>query len=455
MFDFIELAFEQLPLESKQRIDTICARFEKAWRTGRPLLEAFYVQAPPPEQLVLLAELLHIEIECRHGLGETPALEDYTERFPGRESLIRTILIQANQASQSDNLPRPAFDSNPPGPIQPPGYELLGEIGRGGMGVVFRARHLPLNREVALKFILAGSSATLRHLERFRREAEVIARLRHPNIIQIYDIGEVNRHWFLALEYADAGSLRERLKGTPLAPMAAARIMEPLAKAVLHAHRRGVIHLDIKPANVLLSIGGDSMASESGAVYGVNSMPVDGASWVELPPLSMCVPRLTDFGLARLHQNSIEGELGLTGGTPGYMSPEQASGGECGPASDIWSLGVTLYELITGNPPFQAESATETLKLVVRGQVTPPRQLNRGIPEDLEAICLKCLQKDPAGRYANARDLARDLGRFLAGEPVQAQVTRSETSRRRWLLWVAVGIGIVILGAVFVGILIR
>jgi serine/threonine protein kinase len=420
--------FAEMPLAAKKRIDSICAQFEAAWRTGRPDPADYCGGGSDAEQAALLSELLFIDIECRRRQGDIPVVGDYLDRFAGHEELIREVFLeiaadpptradlhQAQRTAQSAG----AGGAAPRRPPNVPGYEVLEELGRGGMGVVYRARHLALNRMVALKFILADRNASPRHCARFRREAEVVARLRHPNIVQIYDIGEVDGRPVLALEYAEGGSLRERLAGVPLEPRAAVLLLEPLARAVQHAHRQGVIHRDLKPANILLAVGGDSVAEGNRPLP--DRLPRDeylGEAMVAAP-MTACIPKLTDFGLARLFDSDLPGsESGVAAGTPSYMAPEQAGGGAVGPATDIWGLGANLYELLTGHPPFRAATAVETLRLVLTAAPIPPRQLNPKIPRDLETICLKCLQKDPAQRYASARELVQDLRSYLSGEPI-------------------------------------
>ncbi len=270
------------------------------------------------------------------------------------------------------------------------GYEILGELGRGGMGIVYQARHLTLNRLVALKMILAGGHAGEHELARFRSEAQAVARLHHPNIIQIFEVGESGQPYF-SLEFCEGGSLAQQLDGTPLPPVKAAELVEMLAKAMDAAHRAGIVHRDLKPANILLTADG--------------------------------TPKVTDFGLAKQFDVGGQTASGAVLGTPSYMAPEQAGGKgkTVGPAADVYALGAILYELLTGRPPFKAATPLETVLQVVSDDPAPPRQLNAAVPKDLEAICLKCLQKDPARRYASAGELADDLTRFRSGEPVAAQ----------------------------------
>ncbi len=272
----------------------------------------------------------------------------------------------------------------------PPGYEILEELGRGGMGVVYKARQIKLDRLVALKMVLAGGYAGQADLARFQSEAEAIARLNHPNIVQIYEVGEHGGVPFFSLEFCPGGSLDRRLAGTPLEPKAAAKLMQPLAEAMQVAHQANVIHRDLKPANVLLSNEG--------------------------------VPKITDFGLAKKLDEAGQTRTGQVMGTPSYMAPEQAEGKKgVGPAADIYALGAILYECLVGRPPFKAATSLDTILQVLSEQPVRPRALNGRVPLALEAICLRCLEKNPADRYASAADLAEDLRRFLAGEPVKAR----------------------------------
>jgi serine/threonine-protein kinase len=289
------------------------------------------------------------------------------------------------------------------GPPNVPGYEILSELGRGGMGVVFKARQVKLNRLVALKMVLVAAQANGQELVRFRREAEAVARFQHPNIVQIYEIGEAEGRPYFSLEFVEGGSLAQKLDGNPWPAVAAALLVQALAGAVAAAHEQGIIHRDLKPANVLLTRHGQ--------------------------------PKITDFGLAKL----IEGGGGLTRtgavmGTPSYMAPEQASGvtKQIGPPADIYSLGAILYELLTGQPPFQGKSAWDIVTQVLTGDSVPPRQLQPRLPGDLEAVCLKCLHKDPRQRYASGVALAEDLGRFLANEPVVARASSLPARLWRW-----------------------
>jgi serine/threonine-protein kinase len=278
-----------------------------------------------------------------------------------------------------------------------PGYEVEGMLGIGGMGIVFRARHLRLNRPVALKMLLAGEYAGPRERGRFQREAEAVAALRHPNVVQVYDVGEADGRPYFTMEFVEGGSLTQRLAGSPQPARSAATLVATLAAAMQMAHQSGIVHRDLKPSNVLLARDG--------------------------------TPKITDFGLAwRLDGNAGLILSGAPMGTPSYMAPEQARGQApaIGPAVDVYALGAILYELLTGRPPFRAATAAETIHQVLSCDPDLPSRLSSKVPQDLDTICLKCLYKEPRRRYASAAELKADLDHFLAGEAISA---RSE----RWL----------------------
>jgi len=302
-------------------------------------------------------------------------------------------------------------------------YELLGEIAAGGMGVVYRARQLSLNRIVAVKMIRAGQLAREGDIKRFRTEAEAAAKLRHPNIVAIHEVGEHGGQHYFSMDFVEGQSLAQAVREHPQPPKIAARCVETLAKTIQFAHERGVLHRDLKPSNIMLA------ADDT--------------------------PRVMDFGLAKVA--ATDSQLTLSGtvmGSPGYMPPEQAGGrlSEVDERSDVYSLGAILYELITGAPPFRAASAVETLKLVVDQEPVAPRTLNPKLPRDLETICLKCLAKSPARRYATAQELAEDLGRYLDDEPIYARPVGPAEKlwfwcRRKPTLAAAVGISFLLLAA--------
>jgi serine/threonine protein kinase len=279
-------------------------------------------------------------------------------------------------------------------PPQVPGYAILDVLGRGGMGVVYKARDLRRNRLVALKMILVGAHAGKQERARFWTEAEAIARLRHPNIVQLYESGECEGHPFFALELVEAGSLAGQLDGSPWPARKAARLVRQLALAVHHAHQRSVIHRDLKPTNVLLAADG--------------------------------TPKITDFGLAKqLDTSGCDTPSSAVLGTPSYMAPEQAGRAKhVGPAADVYALGAILYELLTGRPPFEGDTTIDIVMQVVTDDPVAPRVLRPNLSADLETICLRCLHKDPTRRYPSARALANDLARFRAAEPVRARRSR-------------------------------
>ncbi len=306
-----------------------------------------------------------------------------------------------------------------------PGYEIVSELGRGGMGVVYLARDVRLDRRVALKMILAGEHAGGEEIQRFRSEARAIAQLQSQNIIQIYEVAEHDGRPYFALEYCAGGSLARRAGGQPMPPAEAAALIETLARAVQVAHDKGIVHRDLKPANILLSEDG--------------------------------TPKITDFGLAkRLDEDAGQTHTGAILGTPNYMAPEQAEGHrkQIGPPTDVYALGAILYELLAGRPPHQADSALQALRLVATQEPMAPSQLVPAIPRDLEAICLMCLEKSPARRYPTARALAEDLARFRKGEPVVARHLGRVARTWKWLrrhpratLLVGAALALIVVGA--------
>ena len=285
-----------------------------------------------------------------------------------------------------------------------PGYVVGEVVGRGGMGVVYRARHLRLNRQVAVKMMLNGGFAGPRELARFQREAEALAALQHPNIIQVHDVGESRGLPYFTMEFADGGNLAQQLGGVPQPAGAAVALLRALADAVEAAHRGGIVHRDLKPSNVLLTAGG--------------------------------TPKITDFGLARrVDAGAALSMTGMRVGTPAYMAPEQASGQArvSGPAADVYALGAILYEVLTGRPPFLAETVAETERQLIAEEPAPPSRLNAKVPRDLETICLKCLRKEPRRRYPSAAELAADLARFRRGEPIKGRPVGRAERAAKWI----------------------
>jgi serine/threonine protein kinase len=325
--------------------------------------------------------------------GHPPSAEELCPDDPVLREGLRRRIHKRQRVQALLELPTQAEDpASPSLPAIPAvaGYDVLEVLGSGGMGVVYKARQRGLGRTVAVKMILSGAGAGPKEVARFRVEAEAVARLHHPNIVQIYQVGEHDGRPYLALEYVGGGSLAGTLDGTPLSARRAAELVVALARAVQHAHERGIVHRDLKPANVLLTEDG--------------------------------TPKVADFGLAKRLGDEGQTQTGVVVGSPCYMAPEQAAGHrEVGPPTDVYALGAILYECLTGRPPFRGESILETLEQVRDREPVAPRTLQPKVPRDLEVICLKCLEKLPAHRYATAGALADDLGRFLQGEPISAR----------------------------------
>jgi WD40 repeat protein/tetratricopeptide (TPR) repeat protein len=401
----------------------LCAEQQRCWQRGQRCLAEDYRRKVPPLQQddTLFLDLVWNEVLLREGLGETPSAAEYAQRFPQfAAELHRRFALRAEftqplaTAPAAGPAPSGATPAEPPqqqtapltepaGRLRVAGYEVLGVLGEGGMGVVYRARHRELGHEVALKMILGGGQAGGEYLARFHLEAAAVARLQHPGIVHLYEFGAHEGRPFFSLELVEGGSLAGKLKDGPLPPRQAAALVEKLARAMQHAHDHGIIHRDLKPANVLLTKEGE--------------------------------PKITDFGLAK--QLGSDDGLSVSGaimGTPSYMAPEQAEGRlrDLGPATDAYALGAILYECLTGRPPFRGGTAQETLNLVVRQEPTRPRHWVPGVPRDLETVCLRCLEKEARKRYATAADLADDLKRYLDGEPVRARPVRNWERAWKW-----------------------
>jgi WD40 repeat protein len=439
-------AFDDADSACWTRIERIVEAFERAWKgSQRPVIDDYLPDGS--DRPALLKQLVQADLECRLKAGEAARVEDYLQRFPEllreRQTMLELLAHEYrlrrrceedlsqidywqrypdyiadlatifSESAENDSTDQPAPTlpeigaaiaaatpspraSKETAPIFPafPGYEILERLGRGGMGVVFKARQCNLKRLVALKMLSDGSLADAEQQARFRNEAELVARLRHPNIVQIYEIGEHEGRPYLALEYVEGGSLAGRLARGPMSLREAAELIETVARAMHAAHEGGIIHRDLTPANILLAADG--------------------------------TPRISDFGLAK----RLDGEPGRTQtgdifGTPSYMAPEQASGQSkrVGVSTDVYALGAILYELLVGRPPFRAPNPLETMHQVLSEEPIAPRRFDARLPRDLETICLKCLNKESIHRYASALELAEDLRRWQAGEPIHARPT--------------------------------
>jgi serine/threonine protein kinase/predicted Zn-dependent protease len=416
-------------------VERLLAEQRQQWQRGeRKAVEAYLEQQPAlRDSAEAVLHLVFNEVVLREQQGDSPGLEEYQKRFPelAQELALQFAMdraLQANLLAPSTVLaPTVRAGTSTQQRVAPPpsvpGYETLAELGRGGMGVVYQAWQSNLNRMVALKMILSGAHAGREELTRFRAEAEAAARLQHPNIVQVYDVGEHDGRPYFVLEYVEGGSLERRLAGTPQPAGQAAELIETLARAVHYAHQRGIVHRDLKPANVLLSVSRDASGS-------ADVLP-------EASRLTECVPKITDFGLAKIlvGGRAEHTQTGAVMGTPSYMAPEQArgSGREIGRGTDVYALGAILYELLAGRPPFKGTTAMDTLQQVRSDEPLPPSRLQPRVPRDLETICLKCLQKEPRKRYDSALDLAEDLGRFRSGEPIRARRTPRWERALKWV----------------------
>jgi WD40 repeat protein len=378
------------PSQREQRVNEALAAYLELAEAGRL-----------PDREAFLARYLDLADELR-------AFLDDRARFAQAARQLPSPALQPG-VGPVDTAPAPLADGGAlPGPAAgEPGrsfgdYELLEEIARGGMGVVYRARQVSLNRTVALKMILAGQLASSADVRRFRTEAEAAAALDHPHIVPIYEVGEHEGQHYFSMKFVEGGSLGQRTTERTGDPRAAARLLAVVAHAVHSAHQCGILHRDLKPSNILLDAQGQ--------------------------------PHVTDFGLAKKVQgDSRLTQSGAIVGTPSYMAPEQASGKKgLTTAADVYALGAILYELLTGRPPFRAETPLDTLLQVLEQEPLRPRSLVPGVDRDLETICLKCLEKEPARRYPSAEALARDLERFLAGEPIAARPSSAWERALKW-----------------------
>jgi WD40 repeat protein/serine/threonine protein kinase len=410
-------------------LDAVMPRQRQLWMQGEPvqvetLLEQFPALRRDREKVL---DLINHEIVLRGEFGQPPTQDEYLQRFPEfRSDLVLLFQVHAAIEGPSHDSPtnvaaeqtliRP---SPPPAPSHAPPERFGGfsnftfheVLGQGGMGVVYRATDHRLKRAVALKMILAGGGHDDR--QRFQNEAEAVAKLDHPHIVHIFEVGEIQGQPYCALEYLDGGSLAKLLQGEPQPAALAAQMVETLARAVHYAHSQGIIHRDLKPANILLQ----KVKVAEGATVPPGLVVKGGTAYL---------PKVADFGLAKnVEPNSQASQTQAIVGTPSYMAPEQAGdfARKIGAPADVYALGAILYEMIAGRPPFRGADVLETLQQVRTMDPVPPRRLQPHCPRDLDTICLKCLKKDPAARYPSAADLADDLGRFLRREPIHARPT--------------------------------
>jgi tetratricopeptide (TPR) repeat protein len=412
------------PPSSQSLVKQILADQRDRFRRGESFRVEAYLDREPAlrGEAEAVLDLIYHELVLREARGEAPGLQEYLGRFPQWAEQLRRQ-FEVEKALSPERLTPP--DQTIPAAVGEPtvalggatgsDYEILKLLGRGGMGLVYQARQCSLGRTVALKMIRDGTVAGAEERLRFRVEAEAVARLQHPNIVQIFEVGERDGQPFLALEYVSGGSLAQHLKGRVWSHAQAAAFIETVARAIHYAHQQGVVHRDLKPANILLA----SVVRDEEAPGNLPLTTDHGPRATDL------FPKIADFGLAKIVRDDGPGltETGRFLGTPSYAAPEQVGGRRerVGPAADVYSVGAILYEMLTGRPPFQGTSVLETLEQVRHDDPLPPSRLDRKVPRDLETICLKCLQKDPARRYATAALLAEDLRRFQDGRPILAR----------------------------------
>lgn len=418
---------------------------QDAWRQQNRLLveDVLHLVADiciTPDELW---RLIRLEMDFRIQHGEIISISEYANRFPECQSRLESDYPPLSQplANHGTNilpamLPVPEMHDTP-AVVQVPGYDIVDIVGRGGMGVVYKAVQHGLNRTVALKMILSGRHASQEDLARFWVEAEAIASLNHPNIVQVYEINRIDGTPYITLEFIEGGTLEKLLRQGPLTAREAATMLETIARAMHHAHTKQILHRDLKPANILLDISQRMNAATNPLLprqpkkSGISRVPTER----DHAPL---IPKITDFGVAkRLDMADGLTATGNTTGTPKYMSPEQAVShpkNPLTPATDIYSLGVILYECLTGKVPIDGNNAVDIMRRLLREPPIPPTRLKPSVPYELEIICLKCLEKEPSKRYRTANELANDLRRWLDGEPISARaISRMEYSYR----WVA------------------
>lgn len=406
-------------VEQIKELDRLCDEFERKLESGAETsIEAFLSRETLVDRDLLLRELVRIEIDCRIDCGQTATSEEFLERFPDDCELIERVFGGGNRETVASLSPEPSTITGIHPPKKIGEFEIQEEIARGGMGIVYRARQPKLNRDVALKMILAGGGIDSQRTRRFLDEARVVATLQHPQIVQIYDLGEFQNQPFISFEYIRGGSLASKLNGEPGDVRWAVELIRDVASGVEHAHQAGIVHRDLKPSNILLT--------EEGS------------------------PKIADFGLAKQLDSQIDAtKTGDVLGTPNYMSPEQATGRrDIGPSTDVYSLGAVLYELLAGRPPFQGETQWSTVNAVINSAPPPLREYVPNIPQALDDIAARCLAKVPEHRYASAKALADDLDRWLNDEPVVARRRRSKFGGSRAVLLAVVCVGVFVSAAV-------
>ncbi len=424
-----------VPVTAFLHIDAACDRFESDCRAGRsPDLAAYLAEAPEDAREPLFRNLLALELEYRLRRGEHPDAQAYREQFPGLGPVIDSVICSMTErpdprGGRATDIEGTMDPVDPDGETRPvdldvefdgaagrdglgdveyrdlrsAGYEVRRLLGRGGMGVVYEAHQVALNRSVALKLVRSGSFATESELVRFRNEAEAVAHLDHPHIVPIYEVGSHRGRHFFSMKRIAGSSLDKRLAEFADDPRATARLVADIAEAIHHAHQRGILHRDLKPANILID--------EQGQAH------------------------VTDFGLAK----RIDGDCELTQsdalvGTPSYMAPEQTSRGlgAVSTATDVYGLGTILYAMLAGRAPFTGTTLVNTLDKVRTQYPEPPSRLNPRVPRDLEVICRKCLEKEPGRRYPGALALSEDLSRWLRGEPILARPVSAPVRAAMW-----------------------
>ena len=444
-----------LPLSVHKEVDAICTRFEVSWKHQPCQLEEHWSPREGPKGDLLFRELLLVELECRKSVGLIPSKEEYLTRFPEMAGLIDWVWQSINGPGNSESSltrdRRNSSSESAKATISPriDGYTILKQLGQGGMGTVYKARQLSLGRLVALKVMRHDLAGSPRRYQRFRAEADAVARLQHPNIVQIYEVGECEQSAYLALEYVEGNNLAEMLNGTPIKAQQAARLLREIALAIDAAHKQGIIHRDLKPANILLPNAGqpddavnladteEQMKSETPPVKrsGANSATFPAGENSTLVTYYLNALKIADFGLAKQVYKEDLTNTGEILGTPKYMAPEQAQGhrDKMGPAVDIYAMGAILYELLTGRTPFAGATAMDTMHQLVHSDPVPPSRLSSRLPRDVETICLRCLEKDPKRRYPNAAALASDLGCFLDGKSTTARPAGPAERAIKWI----------------------